>query len=132
MKYVAALFALLLLAGCGGGGSSQPSPYQGAWAGSVTLFGSGQPQDGLPTAATLTVDSKGHATGTWSDTSGSGALAGTVTNGGTFTLNIEVPSAGQTYQAKGVTSLTQTGAWQGSLPVQDGSGMSLVLDVAKQ
>jgi hypothetical protein len=78
----AIVVALVALAGCGsGGGSAIPSPFAGAWAG-VMGAAAGDVDSGMPTTVSLSVDRKGHLTGTWTDAGSSGSLLGEVSNGG--------------------------------------------------
>jgi hypothetical protein len=66
---------------------------------------------------------------------GSGALSGTVTNGGTLALNIADPGPPPiAFGARGVTNIAGTGAWQGSLPVvtPELAGMTIIFEVTRQ
>jgi hypothetical protein len=88
----AIIVALVALAGCGsGGGLSTPSPFAGEWGG-VMGAAAGGVDSGMPTSVSLSVDRKGHLTGTWTDAGSSGLLSGEVNNSGTLTLSVASPS----------------------------------------
>jgi hypothetical protein len=57
---------------------------------------------------------RGHVTGAWSDPVGSGTITGSVSNGGTASINILYPGSPEdTIKGHGVTTLTTTGAMAG-------------------
>lgn len=134
MRYLSSLAAILVflcLSGCGGGGGSDlPSPYAGAWSGVMAVAdGGGAGSGDGPSQVVMTVDSKGRVSGTWSDSVGSGSLAGSVTNGGTATLTVAMGEESAT--GKGVTAVGQDGHWTGSLQVTDQAGVSINFEVAR-
>lgn len=141
MKYFAALVLAVsvLLTGCGGGGGSTPaSPFAGSWAGVMGFTdasGGGGGAAGTPSDILLSVDSKGHLAGSWTDAGGGGALSGSVTNGGTMTLNVQYPGSPPSVTfTKGITNIASDGTWQGTLPDvgADSVGQSAVFQVARQ
>lgn len=136
MKYFAVviLAVSVLLAGCGGGGSSAPpSPFAGAWAGVLGVAAPGDP--GMPTAIQLSVDRKGHLSGTWSDDGGSGPVTGVVSAGGTmtFSLGFAGPPA-VTITGQGASSVAPDGSWSGALPDTDpvNAGMAVNFRATRQ
>jgi hypothetical protein len=130
--------ALALMAtGCGGGGggSSLPSPYAGSWAGVADVVDGSGTGSSQPSNITLSVDAKGHVNGTWTDPGGSGTITGTVSNGGTATVNILYPgNPADTITGHGVTNIATNGQWQGTLPVSTTGmdGTSLTFQATKQ
>ena len=131
------LLGVLSLAGCGGGGgTSIPSPFAGSWGGTLAITGVSLTNGPASTNIVLSVDTKGTVTGTWADPpntdNGSGALQGSVSNDGTLTLTL-LTSANTGAIGKGVTNIAQSGPWQGSLIIQNGSdaGGSMVFSVSR-
>lgn len=132
---VLALVLTALLTGCGGGGgSSVPSPFAGAWTGSLAMADGSGP-DPNPLDIQMNVDSRGHITGSWVDPTASGSFTGTVAPGGHMKLDIAYAGPPPvTMPCEGNTTLVGSGAWQGTLPVTDaeGAGMVVTLDATRQ
>jgi hypothetical protein len=135
MRKLASIALLLaLLAGCGGGGSSVPSPFAGSWAGTLALADGSGP-DPNPAAVQLAVNSQGRVTGTWTDPTASGSLFGSVSRGGGLTLAVAYPGPPPvSISGSGNSTLSGSGAWQGTLPAlgEENAGMSFTLEVNRQ
>ena len=69
-----------LLAGCGGGGDSNPSPFEGSWVG--TVFADGDPGETMR----LTISRDGTITGSETVGSSTAADTGHVDNNGRFDI----------------------------------------------
>lgn len=80
--------ALIVVPGCGGGGSSVPSPFAGAWSG--TYDAGGIPDNGT---ATATITTSGQLTGTVHSTAGNGdgTVSGKISNAGTVSAHVTYP-----------------------------------------
>lgn len=130
MRLIPAILVVLLCIGCGSGGSSTPSPYRGSWVGQAVATSTGEVANVF-----VSVSDKGRLTGSWEDALGGGALSGSVSNGGTLTLNIaDGQGIDPAIQARGVTNIAGSGAWQGNLQVttEGYNGMSVAFSVTRQ
>jgi hypothetical protein len=107
---VSILLLALLLIGCGGGGSSTPSPFAGNWSGG---FSTSNAENGNLNG---TVGTDGRFTGAIDDltTGANGTVTGSISNAGQANFTVSYPGQ-QSFTGTGTLTETAAGHLTGTL-----------------